>query len=64
MHLFSVYTELKAVAQFLNQSLRAARTWFIKIIDPVWIVGMSVHLCALARACVFVRTRGYKYLVA
>ena len=64
MHLFSVYTELKAVVQFLNQALRAARTWFIKIIDPVWIVGMSVHVCALVRACVCVRARGYKYLVA
>ena len=39
--------------QFLNQACavrRLAHAWFLKI-DPVWIIGMRVHVC--------VRVQGY-----
>ena len=34
---------LNILRAFLNKA-RPARTWFLKI-DPVWIVGIRVHMC-------------------
>ena len=45
------------VVSFLNQAhtgCRMAHAWFLKI-DPVWIVGMHVRMCACV--CVFVCPR-------